>query len=154
MRIGLGSTPSVRQQEIELGVARTQRSFPEVPGIHAEELQEALAGGEIVLVDVRTPDEQGVSALPGAIDVDEFERRVDELAGSSVITYCTIGYRSSRYAEKLMHQGWDVKNLTGSILAWTHIGGPLVDPNGRPTRRVHVFSEKWNLAADGYESIW
>ncbi len=154
MRRGRGSAQSDRQRKIERGVAKTHRCFPEVPGITAQELIAILAEKEIVLVDVRTPEEQLISGLPGAIDVDEFESRADELAGSSVVTYCTIGYRSSRYAEELLHQGWDVKNLTGSILSWTHVRGPLVDPAGQPTRRVHVFSDKWNLVADGYEPIW
>ena len=47
-----------------------------------------------------------------------------------------------------------VQNLAGSMLAWTHADGELVDSDGNPTKRLHVFGKRWNLAADGYEGIW
>jgi sodium/bile acid cotransporter 7 len=150
----LGGKVHDRQRRIARAVASTQRAFPEVPGITAEELKRVLAEDQIVLVDVRTPAERLVSGIPGAVDVAEFESRAAELAGSPVVTYCTIGYRSSDYAKTLLRQGWDVKNLSGSILAWTHVGGELLDPTGEQTRRVHVFGAKWNLVADGYEPVW
>jgi hypothetical protein len=33
-------------------------------------------------------------------------------------------------------------------------GGELADATGAPTRRLHVYGERWNLAADGYETVW
>jgi hypothetical protein len=41
-----------------------------------------------------------------------------------------------------------------SLLAWSHAGGPLVDGEGRPTKRLHVFGARWDLAAEGYEPVW
>ena len=57
------------------------------------------------------------------------------------------------YAKDLQAKGWKVFNLKGAILAWTHAGGPLVDPEG-PTRRVHVYSSRFNLVAEGYDAVW
>lgn len=128
--------------------------FPEVPDISAAELEGRLGEPDLVLVDVREPEERHVSTLPGAISQEEFEAREAELTGRRVVTYCTIGYRSGLYAQRLRREGWDAVNLEGSILAWTHAAGPLVDPEGHPTRRVHVFGRRWNLAADGYEPVW
>jgi len=143
-----------RQQRIGELIAKTQKTFPDVPNVDAGTLKERLANEDLVLVDVRTPDERAVSMLPGAITSDEFESRAAELEGSAVVTYCTIGYRSSSYAQRLIREGWNASNLEGSVLAWTHEGGELVDKQGNPTQRVHVFGRRWNLTADGYEAIW
>ena len=106
-----------------------------------------------MLVDVRSDDEREVSTLPGAISQKEFEKDPDRFAGREVVTYCTIGYRSGRFTEKLVQKGWDAHNLRGSIVAWTHVGGGL-DQGGTPTRRVHVYGRTWNLVAEGYEAVW
>lgn len=128
--------------------------FPEVPGISPEALEQRLDDPQLVLVDVREAEEREVSTLPGALSVEEFVSREDELAGRPVVTYCTVGYRSGLFAKELLAEGWDVANLEGSILAWTHAGGPLVDADGQPTRRVHVYSRRWDLAAERYQGVW
>ncbi len=74
--------------------------------------------------------------------------------GREIIVYCTIGERSAATVENLRSQGIPAFNLAGSILAWTHIGGPLVDASGKPTRRVHVYARDWDLAASDYQSVW
>lgn len=71
------------------------------------------------------------------------------------VVYCTVGYRSGRYAEGLRRRGVDAYNLAGGILAWTHHGGALEKPGGgESTRAVHVFARKWDLAAHAYESTY
>jgi len=145
-----------KRQRIATLYEKYQRKFPEVDGITAPELLANLeqGGGEqYVLVDVRKPEEQAVSMIPGAMTQQEFEDQGDVLRDKTVVTYCTAGYRSGLYAKKLQARGWQVRNLEGSILAWTHAGGPLVDAEG-PTERVHVYSADWSLEAAGYEPIW
>ncbi|MCB1021671.1 MAG: rhodanese-like domain-containing protein [Bryobacterales bacterium] len=127
--------------------------FPEVRGISVEELERLAEAEEMVLVDVRTGEEQQVSMLPGAITSEQFRANRERYRKSVVVTYCTIGARSGSYAAELLHEGFDVRNLEGSILAWTHAGGDLVSPNG-PTRQVHVYGRRWHLAAEGYEAVW
>jgi sodium/bile acid cotransporter 7 len=145
---------AARRERIEQLAAEYRQEFPEVPVISVEALQAELGEGDLVIVDAREPAERAVSTLPGAISAPELELRAEELAGRRVVTYCTIGYRSSLYARQLRAQGWDARNLEGSILAWTHAGGELHDSRGLPTRRVHVYDDRWNLAADGYEPVW
>ncbi len=131
-----------------------REDFPEVAEVDVAELRRDLAGeSPPVLVDVRTDEERAVSIIPGAISREEFESRREELTGRPVVTYCTIGYRSGLYADELSRQGWDVHNLRGSILSWTHEGGELEDAAGS-TRRVHVYGRRWNLVADGFEAVW
>ncbi len=143
-----------RQARIDEMYAGYQDEFPEVRDIEAAELHRDLAGASPpVLVDVRTDEERAVSIIPGALSRQEFEARREELSGRPVVTYCTIGYRSGLYADELASQGWDVHNLRGSILSWTHEGGELESAEG-PTRRVHVYGRRWNLVADGFEAVW
>ena len=138
---------------IEEMYASYQRKFPNVAGVSADEVQRLREEGDVVLVDVRDAKERKVSIIPGALSREEFEAKRSEYADSTVVTYCTIGARSGQYAAELAKQGLDVRNFEGSILSWTHAGGELVGPDG-PTRKVHVYGKRWNLAADGYEAVW
>lgn len=142
-----------RRRTLEGMVARVGRRFADVKTISPAELRERLPADDTVLVDVRSPAERAVSTLPGAITPDEFENRLDDLGDCTVVAYCTLGARSSRYARRMGRRGVPVLNLKGSLLAWTHEGGELTD-GPSPTKRVHVFGRRWNLAADGYEGVW
>ena len=144
-----------RRLELERRVAEIKAEHPDVATITAVALKEALPAGNFVLVDVRTDKERAVSTLPGAISARVFEERLAELTseGRTVVAYCTIGARSSDWARKMGKRGVEVLNLEGSVLAWTHAGGEFTSASG-PTRRVHVYGRRWNLAADGYEAIW
>lgn len=143
-----------KKQKIETLYAKYERKFPTVEGITASELlqsQEEVT--EYILVDVRKPKEQAVSMIPGAITRKEFEEQGDSLRGKKIVTYCTAGYRSGLYAQEIQARGWQVLNLEGSLLSWTHAGGPLVDDQG-PTKRLHVYSADWSLEASDYEPVW
>ena len=148
-------TEAGRRAILERTVAGIRADHPDVATIAAAALREALPTGNFVLVDVRTDKEREVSTLPGAITAKDFESRLEELVaeGRTVVAYCTIGARSSSYARKMGRRGVKVLNLEGSVLAWTHAGGDFVSKTG-PTRRVHVYGRRWNLAADGYETVW
>ena len=59
-----------------------------------------------------------------------------------------------KQGKKLAGKGFNVRNLKGGILAWTHAKGPLVDPNGNPTTQVHTYGTDWNLLPPGYQATW
>lgn len=143
-----------KRRRVEALYQKYHRKFPEVRSVTVGELLQLEQSGQaLVLVDVRQPEEQAVSMIPGAIRSSEFEEHRDDFRGRLVVTYCTAGYRSGLYARELMREGWDVANLEGSLLAWTHAGQPLEDADG-PTRRVHVYGPDWDLAASGYQPVW
>ncbi|MCY4573093.1 MAG: rhodanese-like domain-containing protein [Gemmatimonadetes bacterium] len=146
-------TEAARRATLERMIRDIREDYPDVPTITPSGLRESLAAGGIVLVDVRTERERNVSTLPGAISADEFESRLEDLAGRTVVAYCTIGVRSSGYVREMRRRGVEVLNLEGSVLAWTHIGGQLV-LDGVATDRLHVYGRRWNLAADGYRTTW
>lgn len=129
--------------------------FGAVPQVEAAALRERLERGEtVILVDVRTEEERQVSTLPGAVRSEDVEAHPERYAGQKLVAYCTIGERSGWWAQKEREAGLDVENLRGSVLAWTHAGGPLVDAANRPTKRVHVYGRRWNLARTDYDAVW
>ena len=146
-------TDRAKRARIEELFRRYQRSFPDTPHVTVAELRAAMQSADVVLVDVREERERRVSMIPGAISAKQFEANPSEYRGRRIIAYCTIGYRSGMYAKKLRGQGWQVANLKGSILAWTHAGQEVVNESG-PTRRVHVWGRKWDLLPAGYEAVW
>jgi len=147
-----GGSDAEKSKRIEEMYAEYQKDFPAVQGLTADELISGQ-GDDIVLVDVRGAEEQAVSMIPGAITQEAFEADRERYGSARIVTYCTIGARSGKYAAELQAAGLDVRNLEGSILAWTHAGGDLAGPDG-PTRKLHVYGRRWNLAADGYEAVW
>ncbi|MEL6580557.1 MAG: rhodanese-like domain-containing protein [Cyanobacteria bacterium J06607_15] len=146
-------TESDRQVKIETMYRQYAQEFPQVKGITASKLQQLQQSQQLVLIDVRTPKEIGVSRIPGAITAAEFEANLKQYRDVQAIAYCTIGYRSGLYAQKLAQQGIEVLNLEGSLLAWSHVGGELVNATGR-TNKVHVFGRQWRLTSEDYEPVW
>ena len=113
-----------------------------------------------IFVDCRTAPEVSVSKIPGALTESEYRALLQAADRGKhedrrVVAYCTVGYRSGKFvvAERARRPGADVVNLAGSLLSWTHAGGPLVDSEGRPTARLHVFASKWALAPEGIEMV-
>ena len=144
-----------RRAALEAMAADVDARFPDVEQLSVEQVGRLLEANDrgIVLVDVREEHEREVSHIPGSITAAEFEADPGKYAGAVVVAYCTVGARSSAFAQKHTSEGHPVANLRGSILAWTHAGGPLVDEEG-PTTRVHVYGKRWNLAAEAYEAVW
>lgn len=140
--------------EIKARYARVRVAHPDAEDISVAEAMELDHQGRALFVDERTPTERAVSTLPGAVDVSTFLADPSMAGEREVIVFCTIGERSARRVEELRHQGIPARNLAGSILAWTHAGGQLIDGAGKPTKRVHVYGRDWDLAASGYEAVW
>ncbi len=146
-------TDEAKRQLVESTYRATAGNFPDVPDMAVSEAQRLLREGNIVLVDVRSPEEQAVSMIEGAITAAQFDGHRESHQGTTVVTYCTMGYRSGMFARRLVEQGWKAFNLEGAILGWTHAGGELVNADG-PTMRVHVYSRKLDLLPEGYEAVW
>ena len=157
MLLGCGEGPLLTDIEklsrVEEMVLALEKRFPDVETITVDEVGRLLEKDSVVLVDVREAKEQKVSMIPGAISVEEFEDDEDRYEELTVVAYCTIGHRSSEYAQQLTQRGRRVLNLSGSILAWAHAGGPLV-LNSEATRTLHVYGSNWDLAPSRFETIW
>ncbi len=131
-----------------------RRSFPEVVDVEPRLAMDLAKRVEVVFVDARTPEEQSVSMIPGAVTEEAFLKNLERYKDSLLIGYCTISYRSGMLARKLREEkGITLYNLRGGLLAWVHEGGKVVDQKGE-TKRIHVYGRKWNLAPAGFESLW
>lgn len=132
--------------------ASYEHEFPSVKSISAQQALALHRQGQVVFVDVRTSDEKAVSLMPGAVGAEAYKTDPARYEGRTVVAYCTIGYRSGVFAEKMAAQGVAVLNLEGGVLAWLWEGGELVDGAGRAVKRVHVYAQKWDLAPPVYET--
>ncbi|MGB5104215.1 MAG: rhodanese-like domain-containing protein [Steroidobacteraceae bacterium] len=97
--------------------------------------QEALverqqqADADLVVLDVRSPDEFAAGHVPGAINIPH-ERIAERLAevprDKDVILYCQSGRRAGIAAQALAEQGYTrLFHLEGDIAAWKANGRPL-----------------------------
>ena len=165
------SLPQASSQEI----MRLQRNY------------EGMSGREVVLIDVRTDAERAVSMLPNAVSREDFERAsaIDpqRYASATLVPYCTIGFRSGHYCNRLRSSGaTDVRNggapshppahacssslprlcrNADGVVLWSHDAGCLAPPAARgaaassamTVRRLHVYGAEWDAAADDFETI-
>ena len=143
---------AAKQRRIEALYQDYRRDFPGVADISAERTMTSADPERLLFVDVRQSEEQVVSMLPGAITDKEFMKKPGAFSDRLVIAYCTIGYRSGEFAQKLREKEIAVLNLRGGILAWLHAGGKVYK-QGQAVNRVHVYGKKWDLAPSGYQSI-
>jgi sodium/bile acid cotransporter 7 len=147
------SSDEAKMERIDSLFQHYAKSFPAVRNLSVEGFLAEREQGNVILVDVREPGERQVSMIPGAVSAEEFERDKAKYADQTIVTYCTIGYRSGIFAQELSRENFRSFNIEGGILAWAHAGQELINENGT-TRRVHTYGHKWNLLPDGYEAVW
>jgi rhodanese-related sulfurtransferase len=87
------------------------------------------AGDDLVLLDVREPDEIATASIPWAVTIPmgEIPERFGELPlDKPIVVMCHAGGRSARVTQFLEANGYDnVENLAGGIDAWSE----QIDPN-------------------------
>ncbi len=96
---------------------------PTVKQLSVRELKDKLdAGEQLLLIDVRTPPEREIAAIPGARAFDdETQAMLETLDRTTALAFlCHHGVRSQRAAEFFLSQGFvDVANIVGGIEAWS-----------------------------------
>ena len=138
--------------DLERIKGKIRRDFPEVRQLSTDALRSKLERGERpVLLDVREAEEVAVSRLPGARRVEPSAFSLDAVAelarDHEIVVYCSVGYRSSRFAQFLQENGYsNVTNLEGSIFEWAEKGYPLVQETVQGERavgKVHPYGRAW-----------
>lgn len=124
-----------------------REQFPHVKQITTSELAVQIsAGAPPLIIDVRTKAEFEVSHLAGAINAEstrDVQAAIERAPGRPAVLYCSVGYRSSAVAEKLVQRGVkNVANLEGSIFAWANEGRLLVK-DAQPATLVHPYNARW-----------
>jgi rhodanese-related sulfurtransferase len=134
-------------------VERLVRSeYPQVRQLSTDSLAawlETPSQDDPLLLDARTAAEYAVSHLPGAQRVDPEAEQFAFLENvphdAPIVTYCSIGYRSSALTARLQEAGYtNVMNLEGSIFAWAN-EGRSVYRGGEKVELVHPYNRRWGL---------
>lgn len=133
-----------------IGDIRSQ--YPTVQQLSTDSLANWLASDSEslpFLIDIREKKEYKVSHLPGAIQMDPEARKFRSLRDldkdTPIVVYCSVGYRSSKMAEKLTKAGFtNVSNLEGSIFTWANEGHTVVRDE-QPVSAVHPYNKVWGM---------
>lgn len=122
-----GENPTIKElidYEEFCGLKATGEEVGSEWQITPEELRGKLEDGEeVVLLDVREPQEWEIGHLEGAVlmPTSQVPYRVNELStADDIVVYCHTGQRSARITNFLKELGFrKVKNLVGGIDAWS-----------------------------------
>lgn len=131
---GLEQSPEARE------AMRTYASEPALmPDLSGEELLERVRNGEVVLLDLRPPEEYSSGHLPKArsIPFSELEERLDELDdGRTIVAYCRGPYcvAAIKGVEALRACGLDARRLSGGVAEWK-AGGHTLERDDTEVRR-------------------
>lgn len=131
--------------------------FNDVNHLSTDEVAEKLkTNPSPVFFDCRAPIEFEISHLPNAISVDPSisTEALKELFENSmkknnceIICYCSVGYRSSEIARKLIglkNENAKIYNMEGSIFKWANENRPMVTgSNNQQTTNVHPYNHVW-----------
>ena len=141
-----------------------ERDYKSVAHISAAHFSQ-LNSNEVVIFDVREPEEFLVSHIAGAIQVApniEPSAFIDEygglLKGKSVVFYCSVGRRSSKLTNKLgdtlsQYGASSSQNLIGCIFSWVNQGRELISSGQLVTTKVHPYNEFWGRLVDNKQSV-
>jgi monothiol glutaredoxin len=118
IRIDLVQTPDGPAFKIE-----NPNEPARVKRLSAAELHARISrGDELLLVDVRTPEEREIAKIEGshALDAALHTEIGHGSRERTIVVYCHHGTRSQSAAEELVQQGFrDVYNLVGGINSWS-----------------------------------
>ena len=119
-----------RLAEVEQFVRRYVESADEYELVGQAELLERARNGDVVVLDVRPPDEYGSGHIPGAISVplEELEDRLASLPRDvEIVAYCRGPYclLAPQAVELLRERGFHASRLEDGFPEWRLAGHPV-----------------------------
>lgn len=99
--------------------------------ITPEEAKKVIDSGEVVVIDVRTPDEFSSGHIAGARNIDIYDDAFPEIvkelpADETYIVVCRSGARSAQACSIMQEEGiMGAINLEGGMMAWSRAGLPM-----------------------------
>lgn len=110
--------------------------MPSVPQTSAREAERRAADGEVLLLDVREPEEwaQGHATNAQLVPLGALDP-LTVPTNRPVLVVCRSGGRSARAVQALRAQGVDATNVAGGMTAWAEAGLPMIS-DGSATPRV------------------
>ena len=113
---------------LELQAARDELTREaDVERIGRRELLQRMRNGEVILIDVRPPDEYAAAHLPGALSMplSELSRQLKELPKSKeVVAYCRGPYcmLAVEAVQQIQRRGRRARHLPDGVLEWRSAG--------------------------------
>jgi rhodanese-related sulfurtransferase len=98
-----------------------------------QQVPAAEVPADVLLVDVREPDEWTAGHAPGAmhIPLGQLGARYTEIPQDGrVYLICRAGSRSNQAALALAGAGWDVVNVSDGMTGWAAAGRPMTNESG------------------------
>jgi rhodanese-related sulfurtransferase len=93
------------------------------------EAKEKIEGGNVQVIDARTPGEYAGGHVPGAINIPHMSvvaRKGDLEADKELVFICQVGQRSALAAEFAAAVGFkELYNVEGGTEAWIKAGYPV-----------------------------
>lgn len=108
--------------------------FPSMPDnvqvVEAAVIRQWLGAGEVMLLDVREPNEYAAEHIAGAIHMplSSFDpSRVQVPEGRKLVIHCRSGNRCGMAAARLVAAGFEgeITRMQGGIMGWKMAGGPV-----------------------------
>lgn len=104
--------------------------FSDDTAVSADEVKRAVDAKEVLLVDVRTPQEYAQGHIKGSklVPLQEIAQKVSLLGkkDQKMYVYCRSGARSAQATAFLRQQGFtDVHNMSGGLISWMGKQYPL-----------------------------
>ncbi len=122
----LAACGDARGGETTVPTAETIDITALTPSVDVHTVYALLKSPDILLLDVREPDEYTAGHIPGItlIPMGEIPGRLSELpTDKPIIVTCRTGNRSGQVVEFLRGQGFtNVHNMDGGIVAWIEEG--------------------------------
>lgn len=111
---------------VSLGLltACSQQSGEPYQNIPLSEFKEKMKGSDVVILDVRTPQETAQGKINGAIEIDyssrDFDAKIRQLdKNKTYLVYCAVGSRSAAACDALSKKGFEkIYNLKGGYMGW------------------------------------
>ena len=109
---------------------------------------------DYVVFDTRPPKEYKEGHIESAIQVDPemaaagfVEKYGETIKGKQVVFYCSVGYRSSEFVERLQKEAPQngasaLSNLRGGIFRWYNEGNRVVNAAGE-AKDIHPYNRVW-----------
>lgn len=102
------------------------------PQASVEEFEQEMKASNIVLLDVRTPQEFRSGYIPNAININIYDNAFQAKAlaldkSKTILIYCRSGSRSAHAANVLRKNGYKVMEMRGGIGAWRAAGKKVIN---------------------------
>jgi rhodanese-related sulfurtransferase len=95
------------------------------------EARDIIKNTEVILLDIRTPEEYRAGHIQGAINIDYyspvFYKQISELdPEKKYVIYCRTGSRTGAAISIFNNLGFNsVQDIAGGITAWRNVGLPI-----------------------------